>query len=196
MNRYAIKRSAWLVFLLAMAASVAQAREVAGVKLAERIDTSGGQSLLLNGAGIRYKFIFKIYVAALYLPARAHTAQAVLDAPGPKRMLMHFVYHKVSAAQMRDGWKDGFEDNLDSKTYRALADRIKQFNALFGALKAGDRVWLDYEPGSGTSVSVNGRARGTIPGRDFMRALLSVWLGPDPPSDDLKRQLLGRPSDD
>jgi len=179
-----------------MATGAAQGREIAGVKLAERINASGGQSLVLNGAGIRYKFIFKIYVAALYLPAKADTARAVLDAPGPKRMLMHFVYHKVTAAQMRDGWKDGFEDNLDSKTYRALAPRIKRFNALFDALKAGDRVWLDYEPGRGTKVSVNGQDKGAIPGPDFMRALLLVWLGPHPPGDDLKRELLGRPTED
>ena len=111
-------------------------------------------------------------------------------------MLMHFVYHKVSAEQMRDGWTEGFEDNLDAKTYKALAPRIQRFNRLFTALKAGDRVWLDYQPGTGTAVQINGEQKGVIPGEDFMHALLSIWLGPEPPSDDLKRKLLGQPTDD
>ncbi|HKK04974.1 MAG TPA: chalcone isomerase family protein [Gammaproteobacteria bacterium] len=196
MDKYAIKRGAWLLFVLALAANVAQAREIAGVKLAEKINDASGQTLVLNGAGIRYKFIFKIYVAALYLPKAVHSTQAVLDEPGPKRMLMHFLYHKVTAEQMRDGWTDGFSDNLDEKTYKALAPRIKQFNSFFGDLKSGDRVWLDYRPGVGTRVEINGKEKGVIPGRDFMRSLLLVWLGTEPPSQDLKHQLLGQDEDE
>jgi hypothetical protein len=186
-----IKRALLVLFGLVLVVNIAQAREIANVKLQEKINLQNGKVLVLNGAGIRYKFIFKIYVAALYLPAAKHTARAVLDEPGPKRMLMHFVYHKVSQEQMQDGWKDGFSDNLDAKTYRALEPRLKQFNSLFGDLRSGDRVWLDYEPGVGTEVRINGQKKGVISGEDFMRALFSVWLGPEPPSDDLKSELLG-----
>lgn len=190
------KRASWLLFGLALAANVAQARELAGVKVTEKIHDATGKTLVLNGAGIRYKFIFKIYVGALYLPKAAHTPKAVMDEPGPKRMLMHFVYHKVTREEMRDGFKDGFSDNLDDKTYKALEPRIKQFDSLFGDLKAGDRVWLDYRPGVGTTVAVDGAKKGVVPGADFMRALLAIWLGPEPPSDDLKQELLGLETDD
>ncbi|MEJ2059120.1 MAG: chalcone isomerase family protein [Gammaproteobacteria bacterium] len=191
-----IKRRAWLFLALWLVAGIGQAREVAGVKLPEQIGGVAGETLKLNGAGIRYKFIFKIYVAALYLPAPAHTTGAVLDEPGPKRMLMHFLYHKVTARQLRDGWREGFADNLDKQTYQALTPRIERFNSFFGDLKDGDRVWLDYQPGVGTRVEINGQQKGVIRGEDFMRALLSVWLGPEPPGTDLKRDLLGLATDD
>jgi hypothetical protein len=151
---------------------------------------AGGPKLVLNGAGVRKKFFVKVYVGALYLPNKATTVAAVLNETGPKRVLMHFLYKKVEREKLTDGWKEGFENN--SKTEMAqLRARLDDFNKLFTDVKKGDVILLDYLPGSGTRVTINGQEKGTIAGEDFNRALLKVWLGPEPADSGLKQAMLG-----
>jgi Chalcone isomerase-like len=152
--------------------------------------TVGGQSLVLNGMGLRTKFFFKIYVGALYLPQKANTAEAVMAESGPDRILMHMTY-AVNKDQFADAWNEGFHDNNPGMS-EALQSSVAQFIAYFGECKIGDVITLDYIPGQGTQVSWNGTFRGNIPGEDFHKALLNVFLGPKPPSDDLKDGLLGK----
>jgi hypothetical protein len=73
--------AACLLSLTALAAPV----EIAGVKVDDPLELHGTK-LQLNGAGIRYKAIFKVYVAGLYLGKKAGTPEEVLAAPGPKRI--------------------------------------------------------------------------------------------------------------
>ena len=58
-------------FLLA---GTAMAAEVGGVKLDDKASV-GGQELVLNGAGIRTRAVFKVYVGSLYVPAKAATTR-------------------------------------------------------------------------------------------------------------------------
>jgi len=168
------------------------AAKVAGVHLDDTITVAGAAApLQLNGAGVRKKFFFKIYVAALYLPASARTPEAALVMAGPKRMAMHFLYHKVGRDKLTKGWEEGFDHNLDGATREAMKARLADFTRLFPDLGRGDMVDLDLVPGTGTEVRINGRLAGTIPGDDFYRALLRVWLGPKPADRDLKVALLG-----
>lgn len=162
-----------------------------GVDVPEQIRIDGEtQVLKLNGAGVRKKFFFSIYVAALYLPHTQNDAARLLAEPPANRVLMHFVYDKVEADKMVESWREGFDNNLDQAERQKLDARLQQFSALFGDMHAGDRIWLDYVPGRGTTVSVNGIRRGEIEGADFNAALLSVWLGPEPVSESLKKALV------
>ncbi len=169
--------------------ALATARTVAGVAFPEeaRVD---GQALVLNGAGVREKFFFDIYVAGLYLPRRMNDAQAILDENPPWRMVMHFVYSRVSREKLADGWREGFEDNLPEARRKALQDRIERFIALFPELHKGDEVVLDHLPGQGVVVTIRGRRMGRIEGDDFARALLAIWLGPEPVTASLKKALV------
>lgn len=185
-------RILWLLALLT-ATVPSRAATVAGVAVPpDARPVADGPVLVLNGAGLRTKYFFHIYVAALYLVRRADSAAAVLAEPGPKRVWMHFLYRSLSGARMARAWDEGFRDNLSRAEYAALRPRIERFNALFDTVRRGDVVLLDALPGRGTRVTVRGRVRGVIPGDDFYRALLRIWLGPDPASDDLKAALLGR----
>lgn len=169
------------------------ALEVDGVELAESVrDGEGGKTLVLNGAGTRTKFFFDIYVGALYLETRTHSAERILESDGANRVEMHFVYDEVSAEKLRSGWMDGFEANNPSEALAALDDRIRTFVDLFPSVREGDVVILDYRPGAGTRVSLNGRSLGAIAGADFNRALLRIWLGDEPPNAALKEGMLGR----
>lgn len=148
--------------------------------------------LVLNGAGVRKKFFFSIYVGALYLEKKTDTAKAILNADRPRRVSMYFLYDKIEAEKLRDAWTEGFQDNVPAEEMPKLAARLEKFNAMFGDVVKGDVAILDYVPGVGTRVSIDQVVKGTIPGADFNRALLSVWLGDNPVTESLKQAMLGK----
>lgn len=147
--------------------------------------------LVLNGSGIRYKFFFKIYIAALYLAEKNDKPASIVTDPLPKRMMMYFLYDEVPAKKLVDAWNEGFSSNLSEQQFDRMKRRIEVFNAQFETMKEGDVVYLDYLPGEGTQVAINGQRKALIPGADFNAALLSVWLGESPADATLKQKLLG-----
>lgn len=180
------------ICLMLLLSLPALAVSVGGVEVPEQVRIEGqAQALSLNGAGVRKKFFFSIYVAALYLPRVENDAARLLADPPANRVLMHFVYDTVEADKIVESWREGFDNNLGEVDRQKLEARLQQFSALFGDMHAGDRVWLDYFPGRGTVVSVNGIRRGEVEGADFNAALLGVWLGSDPVSESLKKALVG-----
>ena len=179
---------AWLLLGSTLAA------EVEGVKLADKVRVSDtGPELLLNGAGVRTRAFFKVYVGALYLQQKAGGTQAVLSDAGPKRVAMHML-RDLAAEQLFSALNDGLKNNHAPGELAKLELQVKQLEGIFNALKAaksGDVILLDYLPGSGTRVTVNGDSKGTIPGEEFYRALLRIWLGDQPADGALKKAMLG-----
>jgi long-chain acyl-CoA synthetase len=168
------------------------AKEVAGVKLADTVQL-GGSSLVLNGAGVRTKVIFKVYVAGLYVAQRQTTAGAVLADTNPQRMALHMM-RELSDEKLLDAFNEAIEENHTPAELSALSASLKQMTDIFHQVKEvqeGDVITLDYVAASGTQISVNGTPRGTIAGEAFHRALLKIWLGNKPVQDDLKKSLLG-----
>jgi len=187
---YAIVRNSIYISLLMAALPALAASGTAGVALPETY-TLNGQSLVLNGAGIRSKFFFKIYVGALYLATATDDAANALAEPGAKSMQMVTLYKEVSADKIAEGWRNGFEANLSPGDLGRMRARLQRFNSMFPALHKGDHVYMDFVPGEGTRVTINRDLRGSIEGDDFFAALLQVWIGPHPADKDLKRGLLG-----
>ncbi len=180
-----------VLVLLSLTILPAQSRELAGVSIEEQLSLPEAGTLVLNGAGIRYKFFFKIYVGALYLPQKQSDAVKVLAANSPSRIVMHIVYDEVPRQKLVNAWNEGFENNSSQQVLQQIQPRIDEFNSWFGDLRQGDVVLLDYLPGQGTRVSIKGEVKGVIPGEDFNRALLSVWLGEEPVTEELKDAMLG-----
>lgn len=180
-----------LILVLLFIAVPAGAKEIAGVAIDEKITASDGTVLLLNGAGIRKKAWFKVYIAELYLQNPSTDAAKVIADEGYKRVVMHFLYDKVGKKKLIDAWIDGFTANNDEKTLTSLQPRIDTFNAMFeeDAVK-GDVIAFDYLPGQGTSVTIKGKLKGVIEGKDFNDALLSIWLGDKPVTTDLRKAML------
>jgi len=179
---------AWLALGSAFAA------EVEGVKLADKVRVSdSGSELTLNGAGVRTRVFFKVYVGALYLSQKADNTQAVLADTGPKRVAMHMM-RELTAEQLFSALDDGLKNNHAPGDLAKLEPQVKQLEGIFNALKVaknGDVILLDYLPGSGSRITVNGESKGTIPGDEFYRALLRVWLGDQPADAALKKAMLG-----
>ena len=182
---------AWLLIGGLVFSSASTAREVSGVVLPETLQIPDNTTpLLLNGAGTRNKLFFKIYVAGLYLPSYQSTPAAILDLAGPKRVHMHFLYKEVEQEKLINGWRDGFQNNLDKSSFDKLAPRLTKFNSLFRTMKRGEVIDLDYLPNVGTRVWINGELQGQVEGADFYSALLKVWLGESPADANLKDALL------
>lgn len=152
--------------------------------------TLAGQSVPLNGVGLREVAWVNVYVGALYLPEKATTPEQALAQDGPQRIAMYFV-HDAGAEDIVDAWIEGFRNNNSAEVMKAIAERMTTFNGYFGDIVEGDVVFLDYLPGQGTQVSINDTVKGVIAGQDFNDALLKIWLGPEPPGGNLKEGMLG-----
>ncbi len=177
-----------LLFAALLAAVPARAAELDGVSFPDSA-TLDDKPLVLNGLGQRIAYIFvKIYVAALYLPEKTTDAEQAIASDVAKEIVMKF-QRAVSGDEMRTAMRESLAEAAGDP---ALVDRVRTFEGCFDQpLDAGDVVALDYRPGQGTAVIVDGKAKATIAGADFMRALLSIWLGPNPPNQSLKDGLLG-----
>jgi hypothetical protein len=185
-------RIAALLLALAVITHPATAARIADTEIPDSVRLAGVDSeLLLNGGGVRKKFFMDIYVGALYLPTRTNDASAILSGSGPASVRMHFLYKEVSKEKITDGWNDGLSANLAPAEYAALQPRLEEFNRLFRTVRSGDVISIDFTPGTGTEVRINNELRGAVPGNDFYRALLKVWLGSEPVSDALKQGMLG-----
>jgi len=162
---------------------------LAGVTLPDTAQV-GGKTLVLNGMGIRTKFMVKVYIAGLYLEQKSSDPAAIIKADAPKQIVMKFV-HGASKSQMSDAFQEGFENNSPdaAKTLKPDIDRLL---AALDAVKVGDQMVFTYVPGTGTTMSINGQDKLTIAGPAFGQLMMSVWLGPKPPNADMKKGLLGQ----
>ncbi len=172
----------------------APAAEVAGVKLDDQARL-GSTDLQLNGAGLRTKVFFKVYVIGLYLPGKAATGEAVLAQKGPRRV--HIVLMRdVSAEDFSAALMDGLRHNSSETEFAALKDRaeaLREAMVAAGEVKTGTVVNLDFLPATGTRLIIADKPQGKdIPGEDFNNALLRIWIGARPAQDNLKEALLGK----
>ncbi|HTS23262.1 MAG TPA: chalcone isomerase family protein [Casimicrobiaceae bacterium] len=171
-------------------ASGIRAAEVGGVRIDDHASVAG-QELALNGAGIRTKLMFKVYVASLYLPHRASDLPGVL-AQAPRRIQLNLL-RGLSADQLVDALNEGLEANNSPAELAAVKTQSDQLSAImkaFKEVKEKDVVALDFVEGA-TRISWNGESKGTIPGAAFNEALTRIWLGDKAVQPDLKKSLLG-----
>ncbi|MCX7891681.1 MAG: chalcone isomerase family protein [Burkholderiales bacterium] len=184
-----------LAVIAALSAGAAGAAVVSGVKVDDKAQVAaGGPELVLNGAGVRTRLMFDVYVAALYLPEKKTNAADVLAAAGPKRVAMTMM-RDVGADQLAESLNEGIRLNTPPEELAKMKAQLDELMATMkavGTARKGDLIALDFVPEAGTRVSVNGKETGKpIAGADFYRALLRIWLGEKPVQDNLKKALLG-----
>ena len=181
----------WMTMLagLAFAASV-HAADVAGVNIPDKANV-GGQDLVLNGAGVRTRAIFKVYVGSLYVPAKVKSAADVY-AKSPRRVQLNML-RDVGSDQMIEALSEGLNQANSPADAGAVKAQMAELAAILkgiGQLKEGNVLAFDFVDG-GTRVSLNGQAKGTVAGDAFNKALLNAWLGDKPVQDDLRKAMLG-----
>jgi len=186
---------ALIPFAWGSAASVqAQAVETSGVKFEPAVQL-GSARLLLNGAGTRFKAVFRVYAAGLYLSAKASTPQAVLTSPGPRRLQI-VMLRDIDGNELGKLFTRGMEDNAPREEFsKSIAGTLKMSD-IFSARKkllAGESFSVDWLPGVGTVIMVNGKpAAEPIVEPEFYSALMKIWLGNSPADPQLKEALLGQ----
>ncbi|MBI4815686.1 MAG: chalcone isomerase family protein [Deltaproteobacteria bacterium] len=160
-------------------------------KLAASVNVDG-KDLALNGTGLRQATVFNVnvYLAGLYLEKKSGSADEIIKSEQSKRLVMHFV-RDVEKDDLVSAFDEGFKKQ--GVAAGTLPDRIKRFEGFMADVKENDEIVMTYVPEKGTSVTVVGKNAGTIVGADFAQALLTIYLGPNPPNASLKKGLLGAP---
>jgi hypothetical protein len=182
--------------LLLSVAAMAAPVEVSGIKLDDAIELRGSK-LQLNGAGIRYKAVFKVYVAALYLDKKAASPEEVYATPGPKRMSITVV-REIDSNELGKAFTKGFEENTPKGEISKLIPGLIKMGQIFADQKKllpGENFTIDWIPGTGTIITVKGKPQGEpFKEAEFFNALMRIWFGPSPADWKLKDQLLGKPA--
>ena len=184
-----------MTLLLAFSAAAATV-DVGGVKLEDQIDMRGSK-LVLNGAGVRYKAVFKVYTAGLYLGKKAGTPEEVLAVTGPKRLQITML-REIDSNELGKLFTRGVQDNAPKTEMSKLIPGLIKMGQIFSDQKklvAGDVFMIDWVPGTGTVITVKGVPQGEpFKEPEFFNALMRIWLGPVPADWKLKDALLGKPA--
>lgn len=160
---------------------------MSGVRMPEVVSVAG-EELRLNGIGVRKRLFSKVYVVGLYLERPTTDAWAAITTDETRRIVL-VMLRDVSRKDFVQAVENGVKRN-SGPVMPALRARLDLLKRALPALKKGNVLDIMYLPGRGTLVRGQGREM-WISGKDFADALLSVWLGPKPVDEDLKRQLLG-----
>ena len=159
---------------------------LAGVEMPDTA-TVDGTKLVLNGIGLRKAFFVKAYVGALYLEQKSNDPKTVIESAQKKRVVLTFL-RDIEGKQIASGWAD----SLRSVGGSQMEPAIGKFTALIGDVKNGETMSFTSRPGTGVEVAVRDQVKGTVAGDDFSRTLFTVWFGPKPGDENLKRGMLGK----
>lgn len=185
-----------VICVLGMTTGLAATVEVGGVKFEDSIDQRGAK-LVLNGAGVRYKAVFKVYSAGLYLPKKATTAEETLTMGGPKRISITML-RDIDSNELGKLFTRGVEDNAPRAEMSKLIPGLLRMGQIFSDQKklvAGDTFIFEWVPGTGGVLTVKGKPQGEpFKEPEFYAALLRIWLGPNPADWKLRDALLGSKS--
>ena len=191
MKRFVVRTLSCAAVLVIVAASTldtaALAGELEGATLADTL-TAGEKTLKLNGLGLRKKAMFKVYVGGLYLESPSKDAAAILASDQAKAIQLHFL-RDLTKAQLVEAFQEGFDANAKDKAAQKAA--FDKMLALVPDVKEGTTMTFAYLPGKGTTLFAGTKELGVFEGKGFADAVFSIWLGPKPPSDDLKKGMLG-----
>ena len=157
----------------------------------------GGTPLQLNGVGLRAAFIYKVYLAGLYLPARAATGADAMAQAGPKRVQVRMLMDGPSD-EFAKAFTGGIAKRTPADQVTAMQPRIAAFDRTLrsvGTVHKGDVVDLDWLPSEGLAMRINGKPVGTpVPGADLYAAMLAIFVGDRPVDAKMKAGMLGAAS--
>ena len=168
--------------------------DVGGAKIEDTVELQGSK-LQLNGAGVRYRAVFKVYAAGLYLSKKAATPDEIFAAPGPKRLSITLL-REIDSNELGKAFTKGFEENSPKNEMSKLIPGLIKMGQIFSDQKkmmVGENFTIDWIPGTGTIITVKGKQQGEpFKEPEFYAALMRIWLGPNPADFKLKDALLGK----
>lgn len=180
-----------LILLLCLLATGTRAATLSGYTLPDTYP-SGGQALVLNGIGIRTLTIFnvRVYVAGLYVAQKSTDAKAILAAGTPKVVLMQFL-HTASKADVEKQYREGESRNCGhGECPKQDEGDFEKLIAVTPGAAVGD-TFTYICTGAGLRFLVNNKEVANFANPDLALRILLGFVGPTPPSEDLKQHLLG-----
>ena len=188
---------AWKKILLAAAMAVPAMTVVADPRrvesaVFEQQQAVAGQTLQLNGAGVRKKLFIKVYAAALYTPKPIRQVAQVWDSPGPKRLKV-VALREIDASSLGKAMSQTMSDNLPKERMGPCIPGLIKLGDVFSEKKrmaAGESFTLDEVPGQGTVVGINDQPAAVIEGSAFFGCLMYNYFGERPADAALKQALL------
>lgn len=194
---FEIHRARFAVAAIALAVILsvplsANTAEIEGVEFSDEINFSKPieSTLRLHGMGLlRYRVVFKGYVAALYLPEGVSAENALEDVT---RRLELSYFWSIDAEDFANAADRLLERELSVGQLAPLRLRIDALHRAYRAVRPDDRYSLTYFEGVGTELRLNGELLVLIPGADFAKAYFGIWLGPQPLDLGLRDALLGQ----
>ena len=201
MNRSRTSAWRWLIAPTLIASALLSANALGAAEVEQNgalfatESSADGESLVLTGTGVaRYRVIFTVYAAGLYLPEQT-PENAILAPDTPRRLEIEY-FHTIAASDIIKAANTKLETQLSAAELERLRPAIARFHALYQGVEAGDRYHMDYQPGRGTELRFNGKPVGRVGGGDFARAYFGIWLDKDDPlSPSLRDDLLANVSD-
>lgn len=174
------------------------AYSVSDVQLPDVIPaTSERPELILNGASLRELYLLiKTYVGALYLENPSSSPEAIINSESHKSMVFHVMMKRVGARRIATALQEALVVNLTESEHKGLTKELEQMLSYFdGKMHAGEEAVFDYIPGQGTRITINNEVKGVIPGKDYFKAMLSIWIGENPVGRSFKEDVLGLNND-
>lgn len=178
-----------IILMLAITMAPANAARIEGVFFNDRYK-AGGKMLTLRGVALlRYMVFIKAYVGAFYLDRNYPNRDAFKDVT--KRLALQY-FHAIPAKDFADSTMVMIEKNVSAQEFKTLRPLILKMNALYRDVQPGDRYVATYMPGVGTTLSLNDKVLGTVPGLAFANAFFSIWIGKHPIDKGFRDHLLGK----
>ena len=153
--------------------------------------TAAGKDLLLHGVGLCEWGIFGIdlYYCALYAERRMETPAQAIAADQVLVIHLDFV-RKLTATQLGDAFTAATKVNVGD----ALPSYQKPLAALCAAMRdvaAGDSYTFVLVPQKGIEVRRNGELVTVVGDEPFRVLFQRLYLGDKPPTEDLRKGMLG-----
>lgn len=181
----------FITVILAILMSISvMAVNIAGIDVKENFITAD-KKMILNGAGIRKKLFFKLYVGSLYLPEKSRDAAAIVEGNENMAIELNIISKLITSSKLKEALEEGFS-TVESEKLELIKDRLKIFTGIFegGKVKSGDVFTFNYIDGK-VETYKNGEHILTTEGQDFKEALFGIWLGERAIDKGLKAEMLG-----
>jgi hypothetical protein len=183
-----------LATLSPMALAQAGAVTLAGVKFDPEV-TVGGQRLQLNGAGVRFRAVFKVYAAAMYSTTKITTNEAAIRTGAVPRRLQMVALRNVKGDDFGKLFTRSIEDNVSREEFAKNLQNVVRMGQIFADARnfnEKDVITVDFVPGTGTVIGHKGKQIGEpFAGTEFHTVMMKIWFGQKPADEALRVALLG-----
>ena len=150
-----------------------------------------GHELVLNGVGLESMFMVRVYVASLYLEIPSSNPALIISSRQEKVLTLHFL-HSIGADQMISSMEQDIMDNSPDLSQDQIVDRDQLLKSLKD-VQPGDELRFVISNKGETLVFQNGKMSVDLKSPASSEMLLSIWMGQEPPTADLKAGLLRMP---